>query len=284
MTYDPNRAREHDDAVYECMTKWLIPRYGAANVRLTSLASRAPNFVITTPGKPRYVEVLTARFNAPSGEHRVVIEQQRWSNIIRYPRLQFYIFVVETQEGARIDEPLILAPRMLREHYRSTFVGNGRRLTRDATFHSFWVPPFWIASAPADLLGRDEWVDPHASARIPRDLPPVQMALDGREVPLRPERRVHMGRAQLDALAFVLYFAPTSGDVGTHLHLVRGFGRCGSYARDRKYARRYSGTYCCAEASTTGSNVLKNLEQHGAIFRDDAGHWHPRRESEWRVV
>lgn len=87
----------------------------------------------------------------------------------------------------------------------------------------------------------------------------VQLGLDG-SATIDPSAHRSLGFRQKDVMKHIAIWPSNSTEVGTFIHQqLQGGEGCGHYARDSKYASEYHGLGCCAEASSTGSQVARSL-------------------------
>lgn len=100
---------------------------------------------------------------------------------------------------------------------------------------------------------------------------PMQITLDGGEVPM--ESATVVGSRESLILKWMRDgLCPKSWQVGVIYHLFSE-SPCGSYARDHKY-ETYDGEACCREAADVdGSQIAKQLERKGVIWKADDGRW-----------
>lgn len=106
----------------------------------------------------------------------------------------------------------------------------------------------------------------------------VQLGLDG-SATLDPSAHRHLGFRQRDVLKHIAIWPSNSTEVGTFIHQqLQGGEGCGHYARDSKYASDYHGLGCCAEASSTGSQVARSLIDSLDLI-EEGRRWKARDES-----
>ena len=106
----------------------------------------------------------------------------------------------------------------------------------------------------------------------------VQLGLDG-SATLDPTAHRHLGFRQRDVMRHIAIWPSNSTEIGTFIHQqLQGGHGCGHYARDSKYASEYHGLGCCAEASSTGSQVARSLIDSLDLI-EEGRRWKARDES-----